>query len=252
MCQHYYSQGRLVRLRQFAQKLKRSQLISNLFTLYFIFPRRRTILVSADKVHTANGKATPLYIQAKLAGRHQASNIARENIINFYMLQRQTFNPSNQVTYLSLYTPKLRLIIASVFISHSIVYIAPKLNSIQTRTTSFFYMSPLDIYEINTLIDRLPKPTVNGSIGTNYSLLTQPLVLLNNVGTITEYVTQPLINTKKPTTSVIRVLLRYRSIKAISALKSPILQVIRRFLKPVATNMHFFGKPSFLLKLSNT
>ena len=81
---------------------------------------------------------------------------------------------------------------------------------------------------LNKLTDRLSKQTTRGRIGTYYTPPTQPIITLH----ITNYITQPLIITKISTTSEIRVFLRYRSIKANLALKSP---EIRRTLKPVAT-----------------
>ena len=110
----------------------------------------------------------------------------------------------------------------------------------------------LHVFKLNKLAIKLPRQTTKVNIGTNYNLLTQPLVMLDNVGTILVYVTQPQISTIISTSSVIRVFLRYRAIKAISALKSPKLQEIRSNFKAGCNYHHFhsyFGKHSFTLKL---
>ena len=64
-----------------------------------------------------------------------------------------------------------------------------------------------------------------------------------NVGTLPRCFTQPLINIIISQLSEIRVFLRYRSSLLNPALKSPILQVIRRTLKAVATNTVFSVNP---------
>ena len=70
-------------------------------------------------------------------------------------------------------------------------------------------------------------------LGTYAVTKKQPLIKPSNVGTLPHGYTHPLINIKNSNLSVIRVFLRYRSIKVNQALKSP---KIRRPLKPVATS----------------
>ena len=109
----------------------------------------------------------------------------------------------------------------------------------ETRILSLFKHA----HVLSKLTGRLPRQATKVTVGTNYNPPTQPLPTLYIIGTIIVYPTQPLISTKLSTSSEIRVFLRYRAIKAISALKSPILQVIFRFLESVATNTHFSVNP---------
>ena len=69
-------------------------------------------------------------------------------------------------------------------------------------------------------------------LGTYTVNITQPPIQPSNVGTLPHIYTQPLITIKNPNLSVIRVFLRYRSLKANTALKSP---KYGRTLKLVAT-----------------
>ena len=112
-----------------------------------------------------------------------------------------------------------------------------------TYSIAIFYMNSLPSCALNKLTSRLVKQRENDSIGTFDNPPAQPPLLQYIPGTIINNLTQPLINSKISTTSEIRVFLRYRSIKAILALKSPILQGIRRFLESVATNTHFSVNP---------
>ena len=104
------------------------------------------------------------------------------------------------------------------------------------------YNSKLAQYQclqgISKTMNSLIKPELTGSkgnraLGTIINYPTEPLTLTSNtVLLIPNYVTQPLVTTKISTTSEIRVFLRYRSLKANTALKSP---KYGRTLKPVAT-----------------
>ena len=77
------------------------------------------------------------------------------------------------------------------------------------------------------------RPSRALSTGTYTSLYTQPLILTSIVGTIYKNNSKPLhIYMRSSAKSQIRVFLRYRSIKAIRALKSP---KYGRTLKLVAT-----------------
>ena len=118
------------------------------------------------------------------------------------------------------------------------------------KLTRILLIFIVDILVPSKLTGRLPKHTVKLMLGTYYNTPMQPLVTLYIIGIILVYFTQPLINSNISTLSEIRVFLRYRSPLLNPALKSPILQVIRRTLKLVATNTAFFGKPSFFSKLS--
>ena len=111
----------------------------------------------------------------------------------------------------------------------------------------FIVMDPLTIYLLSKLTGS-QKPQDIMALGTIHTLLMQPLILPTNGGTLYISFTQPLINNKIPLPLQIRVFLRYRSIKANQALKSP---RIRRILKPVATATIFTVFSVNPLSLSN-
>ena len=132
----------------------------------------------------------------------------------------------------------------------------PNLNS-NTLTSSIYITKTLQIsgfHNMNTLyihvLSKLTGSLMQSaplSLGTSDILITQPLLPTPNTGTISNYLTQPLYNTLHVALkSEIRVFLRYRSSLAKSALNSPILQVIRRTLKTVATNTFFLVNPHSL------
>ena len=104
-------------------------------------------------------------------------------------------------------------------------------------------MFTLTAIELNKLTGRLTHSDTK-VLGTYDKVPTQPLLLTPKAGTINANFTQPCYNYREQSRKAqIRVFLRYRSPVLRSALKSPILQVIRRTLELVATNTFFSVNP---------